>query len=197
MITAELLAYVMPGSSAVRRREFVAPLTAACNAYGIYTAWRQAAFLAQIAHESGQLQFVRELWGPTAQQRKYEPPGDLATLLGNTQPGDGLRYRGRGLIQITGRTNYAACSVALMGAADVLLYSPHRLEEPEYAARSAGWFWQKRDLNTLADSGRSAFKEITRRINGGYTGLLEREQYYDRALHALRLGAPTQEEGAT
>jgi putative chitinase len=191
MITLEQLEAIMPQSRASRRQEFLAPLNAAMNVYGIYTAWRAAAFLAQIAHESGQLTYVAELWGPTAQQRKYDPPSQVATDLGNVVDGDGFRFRGRGLIQITGRKNYSACSLALFGAAETLLYNPARLEEPEYAARSAGWFWQVRGLNDLADQGRAGFKMVTKRINGGYNGLAERELFYDRALKCMRLGAPT------
>jgi predicted chitinase len=67
---------------------------------------RAAAFLAQLAHESGQLRFMEEIWGPTGQQLRYEPASSLATSLGNTQAGDGKRFKGRGPIQITGRANY-------------------------------------------------------------------------------------------
>ncbi len=190
MITADQLALIMPQAQAVRRRECLPSLNAAMEEFGILTAWRTAAFLAQIAHESGQLTFMAEIWGPTAQQRRYEPPSDLATRLGNSEPGDGLRFKGRGFLQITGRSNYAACSVALFGAAGVLLGRPELLEGADAAARSAGWFWSRRGLNELADAGRSGFKEITKRMNGGYNGLLERELFYDRALKALRLGAP-------
>jgi putative chitinase len=190
MITLEQLAYIMPQSTGRNRQDFIAPLNDAMERYGILTPLRIAAFLAQLAHESGQLAYVRELWGPTAAQRRYEPPSDLAKRLGNTEPGDGARFRGRGLIQITGRTNYAACSAELFGAAGVLIDEPTLLEQPEHACTSAAWFWRSRGLNELADAGRASFKEITRRINGGWNGLLERELYYDRAMKLMRLGAP-------
>lgn len=120
-----------------------------------------AAFIAQIGHESGQLVYVREIWGPTPAQTKYEGRADL----GNTVPGDGLKCRGRGLIQITGRANYAACGEAL--GLD-LINHPELLEQPQYACMSAAWFWATKGLNTLADAG--DFDRITKRINGWLNG---------------------------
>lgn len=137
---------------------------------------RVAAFIAQIGHESGQLRYVRELWGPTAAQARYEGREDL----GNTTPGDGFRFRGRGLIQVTGRANYMECGEAL--GLD-LISQPELLEQPEWAAKSAAWFWSTRGLNGLADAG--AFDKITRRINGGRNGLAERLDFYDRAKRVL------------
>lgn len=93
--------------------------------------------------------------------------------------GDGWRYRGRGL----GRDNYAACSEALFGDSR-LLDTPELLEHPVYAAMSAGWFWQKAGLNTLADQG--DLLTITKRINGGISGLDDRKALYARALEVLQ-----------
>ena len=146
------------------------------NRYQIVGAKRVAAFIAQVGHESGQLKYVKEIWGPTAAQARYEGRADL----GNTQPGDGSKYRGRGLIQITGRSNYKACGEAL--GLDLI---NHRelLEKPQHACMSAAWFWATKGLCTLADEGK--FETITRRINGGLNGLADRQMLYARALTVL------------
>jgi putative chitinase len=100
-----------------------------------------------------------ELWGPTDAQRRYETRYDL----GNIAPGDGYKYRGRGLIQVTGRANYQAASVAL--GVD-LIAEPEKLGEPELAARSAAWFWRSHNLNKIADAG--DFDGISDIINRGH-----------------------------
>lgn len=99
------------GCSAALAERYAAPLADACRVFGIDTPQRQAAFLAQIAHESGSFRYVREIWGPTAAQQRYEGRADL----GNTEPGDGKRYLGRGLIQLTGRANARQARDALQG----------------------------------------------------------------------------------
>lgn len=130
-------------------------------------------FLAQIGHESGELRYVREL----ASGSNYEGRKDL----GNTQPGDGVRYKGRGLIQITGRRNYALCGLGL----DLpLLENPELLEVPENAAMSAGWFWHNNNLNALADL--NLFDKITRRINGGNNGEADRKRIYGLAFNVIK-----------
>jgi len=147
---------------------------------------RRCAFLAQVGHESGRLVFTREIWGPTAQQKRYEPITTLSGRLGNTQPGDGARYKGRGLIQTTGRANYAMTTVRLrelIGHSIIVPdfeAEPRRLEEPLWAALSAGLYWYVKRLNRWADSG--DFAELTRRINGGYNGMADRQLLYARAL---------------
>ncbi|EZI22716.1 glycoside hydrolase family 19 protein, partial [Pseudomonas extremaustralis] len=103
-----------------------------------------------------------------------------ADRMGNAGPGDGWKYRGRGLIQVTGKTNYAACGEAL--GLD-LINQPELLERPQYAAMSAAWFWSANGLNTLADAG--DLTKITRRINGGLTGQADRQALYDKALKVL------------
>jgi len=131
-ISAEVLHELCPQTSISRLELFVEPMNATIAEFGIE---RVAEFLAQIAHESGGFRYTREIWGPTPAQARYEGRADL----GNTEKGDGSRYRGRGLIQVTGRANYRACGLAL----DLpLLDSPEYLERPMIAARSAGWFWQ-------------------------------------------------------
>ena len=147
--------------------------------HGINTLVRQAAFLAQIAHESGELRYMREIWGPTKAQKGYEGRKDL----GNVYPGDGKRFMGRGIIQITGRANYAACSVALTGKADTFLNTPELLSTPMYAVQSACWFWASRGLNELADT--QDIKRVTKRINGGYNGLEDRIKYWERAKNII------------
>lgn len=109
-----------------------------------------AAFLTTVGVESARLVFTKEIWGPTLAQTAYEPPSKKASELGNTQPGDGLRFCGRGLIQITGRRNY---TLAAVGFDLDLLNHPELLEQPANAAMSAAWYWFNRKLNTLADMG--------------------------------------------
>ncbi len=180
MITEETLSRVMPRLRPEKRALYLPYLQQALEAFAIDTPLRQAAFLAQLAHESGELRYMEECWGPTATQRRYEPPGSLAARLGNTEPGDGFRYRGRGPIQITGRANYARYG-ALLGLD--LVGRPEGAAAPETAFRIAGLYWQRNGLNELAD--RQRFKTITRRINGGLNGLEERLRYYHRAKEAL------------
>ena len=174
-ITAQQLLQILPnaGQSA---GVFVPALNTAMNHYQIIGTKRIAAFIAQIGHESGQLKYVKEIWGPTKAQARYEGRADL----GNTQPGDGSKYRGRGFIQITGRANYEACGEAL--GLD-LVNHPELLEKPQHACMSAAWFWASRGLNTLADAGQ--FDTITRRINGGQNGAVDRQMLYARALKVL------------
>jgi putative chitinase len=174
MISTTQLAAAMPFAGADRIALFFQPLNDAMSESGITTAQRQAAFIAQVVHESGSLVYVRELADGVA----YELRADL----GNTQPGDGVRFKGRGLLQITGRANYAACGTAL----DLdLLAHPELLETPAGASRSAGWFWKTRGLNRYADS--DSFGSLTKAINGGYTGIDDRIQHWLRARNAVGL----------
>jgi putative chitinase len=174
-ITPQQLLQILPNA---RRQAgvFASVLNVAMVRYQIIGPKRMAAFVAQIGHESGQLQWVREIWGPTATQLRYEGRADL----GNTVAGDGSKYRGRGLIQITGRANYAACGEAL--GID-LINHPELLEQPQYACLSAAWFWATKGLNTLADAGE--FNTITRRINGGLNGLADRLRLWAKAREVL------------
>jgi putative chitinase len=173
-ITLSQLQEIMP--EAHKRAEiFLSPLNKAMAEFEIITPLQQAAFLAQIAHESEQLLFVKEL----ASGEAYEGRKDL----GNTEKGDGVRYKGRGLIQITGRVNYAALMLALN--VDCLNH-PELIELPENAARSAGWFWKTHHLSEIAEIGtEESFTTITRKINGGINGLASRQAFYKRALEVL------------
>jgi putative chitinase len=181
------LRQIMPNLPETKRQTYRPHLVKAMINCEISTPLRATAFLAQIAHESAELRFMQELWGPTAQQKKYEPPSDVATSLGNTQPGDGFRYRGRGPIQITGRANYKKYG-DLLGVD--LVGTPDLAAQPEYAFQTAGLFWKTRGLNELADQGNEeSFKSITKRINGGLNGLPERQKYYETAKKALGLAS--------
>ena len=157
-ITPDLLARAT-GSSPEAAETFAPHLDAACAAYGISdTPERLAAFVAQIGHESGSLRYVREI----ASGEAYEGRESL----GNTQPGDGPRYRGRGLIQVTGRRNYRAAAERLrrFDAPD-FEDSPESLEEPRWAVYSAADYWDANGLNELADAG--MFDVVSNLINTG------------------------------
>jgi len=157
--------------------------------FDISSAGRQAAWLAQTGHESLGFTLTRELWGPTPAQMRYErdfsaawPPRAKTDRnrkpfeLGNSEAGDGKRFRGRGLIQITGRANYRECGAAL--GID-LEDKPVLLQGDALAARSAGWFWFAKGCNQLADAGDQ--RALTRRINGGLNGLDDRMRRYASA----------------
>jgi putative chitinase len=165
------------GCTAENAEKWAVPLTRAMAEYEIDSPHRQAAFLAQIAHESGRFRYVREIWGPTPAQTRYEGRVDL----GNTSAGDGFKYRGRGLIQVTGKDNYRSVGAAL-GLSDIL-ERPELLEQPQHAAASAGWFWKTHGLNDYADA--DDFIRITRRINGGINGLADRQAIWAQCKVAL------------
>lgn len=176
------------GCTAERAALFAPLLDAACQHYGITSPVRLAAFLAQIGHESGGLRYVREL----ASGEAYEGRKSL----GNTQPGDGPRYRGRGLIQITGRANYAATTQRMQpaGAPDFIDF-PEALEEPQWAAWSACDWWAAHGCNELADSG--DFDALTRRINGGTNGIDDRRKRWEKAKTLLLFTDPPSTPEAT
>lgn len=180
-VTQQQLIKIMPNARS-QAGVFVSALNSAMSRYRIETPKRVAAFLAQVGHESGQLRYVRELGGE--QYLSQYDTGPLAARLGNTPQadGDGQKYRGRGLIQITGHDNYLRCSLGLFGD-ERLLALPELLEQPQWAAESAAWFWEQNGLNELAD--RDQFNSITRRINGGLNGLEDRLQLWARARAVL------------
>ena len=200
-ITAQQLLQILPNAGSVAG-VFVSALNDAMARFKIEGRLRVAAFLAQIGHESGQLRTLVEnlnysaeglirtwpkrfnLVTATSVARKPEQIANIvyASRLGNgpAVTGDGWRYRGRGLIQITGWVNYQACGSAL--SVD-LLNKPELLEQPVYAALSAAWFWSSNGLNELADGER--FEAITRKVNGGLNGQADRLAIYKRALEVL------------
>ena len=172
------------GCNAPRAAAWLPHLQATCGIFAIDTPIRAAAFLSQIGHESGRLAFCREIWGPTPAQLRYEGRRDL----GNTQPGDGKRFMGRGLIQLTGRANAANCRDGLREyLPDVPDFEAHpeQIEQPRWAAMSAGWFWSSHGCNAIADTGDT--ERLTRRINGGVNGLDQRMALYARASAALEV----------
>lgn len=136
--------------------------------YEINTLNRLQMFIAQVGHESGELIYSKEL----ASGKAYEGRKDL----GNTQTGDGVKFKGRGLIQITGRDNYTALGKDF--GVDFINH-PELLETPEYAVRSAFWFWKKNKLNVYCD--KNDFKTLTKKINGGFNGLDDRCRLLDLA----------------
>jgi predicted chitinase len=179
-VTVDDLRAICPRLTTQRAQALLVPLSSCLLDFKILTVGRAAAFLAQLAVESGELRLLEEIWGPSAQQKKYEPPSDLARRLGNTEPGDGFRYRGRGFIQITGRANYRIYG-AKLGIG--LESEPQRAREIDIAFKIAGLYWVDHGLNEKADAG--DFKAITQAINGGLTKHSQRVAYYEKALSVL------------
>lgn len=182
MITLDELRKIIPYAGP-RAGVFLVPLNDAMDEFGIDTALRRAAFLAQIAHESGSLHYVCEIttglvYNGRADLGNARPEAVAAAARHGSTPGPW--WRGHGLIQITGYDNHVACGNAL--GLD-LVNDPELLELPVNAARSAAWFWQQHGLNELADAGE--FEHITRRINGGLNGEPERLAFYAAALKVL------------
>lgn len=173
MIAIDQLKSIMPNSVSLKRTGFIDPINEAMREFNINTRFRMAAFIAQIAHESASLNYVKEI----ASGNEYEGRHDL----GNTCIGDGIRFKGRGLIQITGRANYKEISKAL--GMD-FISKPEMLEQPEYATRASAWWWEKHGLNELAD--KQLFETITRRVNGGLNGYPSRLAFYNKALEVIK-----------
>ena len=171
-VSVDQLVAIMPNLSRSRAQQLLPYLNQAMAEGGINTPRRQAAFLAQLAHESVGLTHFEEIASGAA----YEGRADL----GNTQPGDGVRYKGRGPIQLTGRSNYRAAGAAL--GLD-LEGNPRRAADVDVGFRVAVWFWNSRNLSASADAGN--FDYITYRINGGYNGKASRDTYHARAKQVL------------
>lgn len=180
MLTIEQFKKIFPNCPKDKVETYLKNLNVAMDRFKINTKLRKSHFLAQLAHESYQFKYLEEIWGPTEQQKKYEPLSTVATRLGNTEKGDGFRFKGRGVIQLTGRANYK--TVGDYFKID-LIKNPDLASTPELAFMIAGWFWETRKLNELAD--KDDFKEITRKINGGLTHQEEREKWYNKILKEL------------
>lgn len=172
-MTPSELREMMPYAG-TRADVYAEPITITMAEFSIDTPKRQAAWLANLAHESGSLRYVEEIASGAA----YEGRKDL----GNTEPGDGKRFKGRGFGQVTGRDNYRACGEAL--GLD-LIKNPELLEQPLAAARSAGWFWKVKRLAPLADEDK--FGSVCRLWNGGWNGLDDRIQHWLRIRKILGL----------
>lgn len=184
--------------------EWLEPLNETFAKYEINTPKRQACFMGQTMHESMNYKATRENLNYSARAlmntwpsrfpsidvaSQYErQPEKIASKvyvgrLGNETPEDAAKFIGRGLIQTTGKENYKHCGDAL--GID-LIAEPQLLEQPLYAALSAGWFWNKKGLNALADEGtKDSFEVMTKRINGGLLGLDDRKSKMIEALKAL------------
>lgn len=175
-VTAEDLSLIMKCNTQTALKYSDSINNAMCK-FEINSFERVCAFLAQIGHESGGLKYTKEIWGPTLSQQMYEGRSDL----GNTEKGDGKRFMGRGVIQITGRANYTQVAE---GLGIDCVNNPSLLELPENAVASAAWWWKSKGLNELADNGE--FKKITRRINGGYNGLKDRMERFEKAKDVLK-----------
>lgn len=172
-ITSKLLANIF----SVKEKDvepFVPFLRKYCREYKINTPERISAFLAQVGHESGRFFYTEEIASGAAYEGRLD--------LGNTETGDGCRFKGRGLLQLTGRYNYQRLSDA---TGTDFVQNPSALSEPEYAVLSACWYWNDRGLNRLADS--ENFNAITKIINGGYNGLADREYFYRKCKEAFSL----------
>jgi putative chitinase len=210
LITEQQLLQILPKARPVAGI-FLPALNRAMARYRIDSRVRQAALLAQVGHESGQLRNLVEnlnygaeglaaTWPGRYRCADGKPNAKAVSLArkpeaiandayagrnGNIHPGDGWRFRGRGLLQVTGRANYAAAGA---GLGLPLEAEPQLLEQPEHAAMSAAWWWAKHGLNELADAGR--FQDIGSIINTGKTGraphgAAERKALYDLALRVL------------
>jgi len=206
MITIELLQKVCPGTKKTILEKYVGPLYTIALYYDIAdTKERTAAFIAQLAHESGGFNTVIEnlnysAEGLTRVFPKYFPSLDLANqyarnpekianrvyanrMKNNDEAsGDGWKFRGRELIQITGKDNYTKFAQSLeMDLNATVEY----LETPSGAAVSAGWFWDTNKLNSYCD--KNDFIGLTKRINGGTNGLADRQHHYEVALQYLKV----------
>jgi putative chitinase len=201
MLTKEKFLVIFPAAKATTLN--IDSIVAEVNASNLNTVNRMAGFLAQCGHESGQFRVVRENLNYSADGLrkvfpKYFPTPELAAQyarkpmqiasrvyanrMGNGTEAsmDGWKYRGRGFIQLTGKNNYDQCGKDL--GVD-LINKPELVETAEYAVKSAVWFWQRNNLNRFADN--DDIKGMTKAINGGYHGIDERTEFYNRAKTVL------------
>lgn len=178
-VTQHQLHRIMPHLTTSKMHTYFEPLNRAMHEFHITNRLRKAAFLAQIAEESVELLYFQEIasgWEYDITHNKR-----LALELGNTHVGDGPKYKGRGPIQLTGRSNYIRAGKAL---GLNLVGHPTLAAKPTVGFRVAGWYWVGHGLNHLAD--KKDFREITRRINGGYNGYSVRHAYYVKALDVIK-----------
>lgn len=174
MISFEQFCAVLPRLPHLRAVGLYSHFAAACEEFQVTTPLRQAAFLAQLAHESVELRHFEEL----ASGEAYEGRQDL----GNVIAGDGKRFKGRGPLQLTGRANYLRAGKAL--GLD-LVEHPRRASDADVAFRIAGWFWETHGCNESADCG--DFVGITKVINGGLNGIEQRLSYFKLAKEIMEV----------
>ena len=166
---------IYPDSTQVSRDTFIAPLNKGFLEYKIDTPAKISAFLAQIGHESGQLRWLEEFASGAAYEGRVKS-------LGNTQIGDGRKYKGRGLMMTTGRANYTRLS---KWSGIDFVNNPEWLSLPKYAALSAFYFWDSNNLNRYATHSKDDFETLTKRINGGLNGYKDRLEIWERAKKVL------------
>ena len=188
---ANTLMQAMPGLDPTIANEYVGPFNQAMREANITTPQRAAMFCAQVGHESVSLRYMREIADGSA----YEGRRDL----GNTQPGDGRKFRGRGIIQVTGRANTTTFSRwaharGLVASPDALAHDPTPMERLPLSMLTASWYWTQArpQLNALSDAG--DMEGATRAINGGLNGIADRRARYQRC---LALGGALLPEGGT
>lgn len=181
MVTKGQILQIMPNATKYVDK-YLVYINGYAEVFKIDTPMRMAHFLAQVAHESNELRNTKEV-GNKAYFVKYDN-GKLKQMLGNLKDGDGYKYRGRGLIQITGRANYQAYQNSKYCRGNVM-DEPQLLEQPLGAVKSAMWWWKQHGLNELADS--NSFLAITKVINGGTNGLESRRKYLVKAKVALNV----------
>lgn len=173
-ITNKQLKQIYPYSTQTNRDKYLPYINKFAAEYNMDTYEYLCAFLSQIGHESGQLKYVEEI----ASGKAYENRKDL----GNIYKGNGIMYKGRGLIQITGRANYTSLSKDLKVD---FIANPYLLKEPLYAVLSAFWYWKKRNLNKYSTLKESDFMILTKRINGGFNGYKNRYDLWCQAKQIL------------
>lgn len=174
-MTDDELKYIAPLSSKTDREAYLKELNNLCPKYGI-VGIELAAFVAQTAHESGGFHYLKEIASGAA----YEGRRDL----GNVNKGDGVRFKGRGYIQITGRANYTKFREWLGGAPDIVSH-PEMIERPHLAMLASIWYWKHNNLSPIALS--DDFRLLTRKINGGMNGYTSRLAYYIKAKKILNI----------
>lgn len=174
MLTRQQLKLMVPFAKDFNIDKYLQPINDTLQLFEINNPKRVAAFIAQLTHESGSFKYHEEI----ADGHVYEGRKDL----GNVEEGDGKKFKGRGLIQLTGRSNYSNFGT-YVGMDFISM--PTLVAQPKYSALAAGWFWNRAGLNDYADRG--AFKTITKKINGGYNGLADRIKHYERCKAVLNV----------
>lgn len=171
-LTLQQLQNISQSKNTTKLKEILPGLNECFKMYEINTLLRICHFLAQVMHESGNFYYFEEI----ASGKAYEGRADL----GNTQPGDGVKYKGRGIIQITGRANYTKLSEDLKVD---FVNQPELLSNMKWGVISAGWYWNKRKINAIADL--DDVLKVTKKVNGGTNGLEDRKKYLARAKKEL------------